>query len=49
MKILFRVKRFDLSNCSADSKYYGDSNKLVASKIYISGDTSGVTIKEFER
>ena len=38
-----------MSNCSVESKYYDDSNKLVASKIYTSGDTSGVTIKEFKR
>ena len=34
---------FDLSNYSAESKYYGDPNKLIASKM--KDETSGVTIK----
>ena len=38
-----------MTNCSVESKYYDDSNKLGASKIYTSGDASGFTIKEFER
>ena len=37
-------ERFDLSNYSAESKYYDDSNKLIASKM--ENETGGVTIKE---
>ena len=36
---------FDFSNYLAKSKYYIDSNKLVAGKM--KDETSGVTIKEF--
>ena len=35
----------DFSNCSAKSKYYDDSNKLVIEKI--NDETEGVSIKEF--
>ena len=36
---------FDFSHHAVKSKYYGDSNKLVAGKI--KDKTSGVTIREF--
>ena len=36
---------FDFSNCSAESKGYNDSNKLVISKM--KDETAGVMIEEF--
>ena len=38
---------FDLSNCSSESKYYDDLNKLVVGKMKY--ETNGVPINEFVR